>query len=179
MSEDPKLLFVRMAARLSRETQLHLDHRHYHFRINKVVVITISVLLIILAAVNIYYVRILYVDLNGIVNNMDSMHNNMQRVTVKMLDITKNVKQFERDMVHMDSITAHTRNMAELMPPIATSMNKMAGDITTINPEMRHMSNGMTNIDQRFNHMAQGVHVMRQNVREVSRPMGAMNPFMP
>ena len=179
MAEDPKLLFVRMAARLSRETQLHLDQRHHHFRINKMVVITISVLLIILAAVNIYYIRILYVDLNGIVNNMDSMHTNMQTVTVKMLDITRNVRQFEKDMVHMDSITVHTSAMAEHMPSISGSMNKMTGDISLIDQEMSHMSAGMTNIDQRFHHMSQGVQVMRHNVLEVSRPMGAMNPFMP
>ena len=179
MASDPKLLFVRMAARLSRETQLHLDQRHHHFRINKMVVVAISILLIIVATINIYYVRILYTDLNGIVNNMDSMHTNMQKVTIKMLDITKNVKQFDQDMMHMDMINAHTGEMSKLLPPIAGSMHKMAGDISSIEQDMGHMSNGMTNIDKRFHHMANGVQVMRHNVREVSRPMGAMNPFMP
>ena len=81
MSVDPKALFVRMNARLSRETQLHLDSRHHHFRINKIIVLTISLILMFIAVVNIYYVRILYQDLNGIVTNMDSMHLNMQSVT--------------------------------------------------------------------------------------------------
>lgn len=37
----------------------------------------------------------------------------------------------------------------------------------------------MTNIDQRVNHMIGSVASMRENVHQISRPMGVMNPFMP
>lgn len=179
MALDPKLLFVRMNARLSRETQLHLDHRHHHFRINKIIVLSISILLIVLAAFNIYFVRVLWQDLNGIVGNMDSMHANMRSVTDKMLTITGNVRQFEKDMEYMDSITKQTEGMSLMLPKVSGAMENMTGHIGSIETDMGHMSEGMTNIDQRFNHMATGVEYMRYNVREVSRPMGMMNPFMP
>ena len=179
MALDPRREMVEMVARLSRETQLHLDERHRHFQINKIVVITISLLLVILAAFNVYYVRILYTDLDGIVSNMDSMHVHMVAVDEKMLDITENVGAFEKHMRHMDQINEHTWAMAEMLPRISGSMDEMDVEINNINQNMGRLSLGMTNIEQRFGHMTRGVVIMRDNVQKISRPMGAMNPFMP
>ena len=179
MAEDPKRLLVEMVGRLGRITQMHLDERHHHFRINKLIVIFISVVLIVIAGFNIYYVRILWKDLNGIVDNMDSMHTNMQVVSGKMEHMTDNVNTFEHYMRYMDKINEHTAKMAGVLPKIGSSMHDMTEDIVQIEQDMQPMTQGMISIDQRFNQMSLGVASMRHHVREISRPMGSMNPFMP
>jgi len=67
MTEDPRRAVIEVIARLGRETQLHIDERYRHFRITDSVILIISLLLVILAVFNVYYVRVLYQDLNGIV----------------------------------------------------------------------------------------------------------------
>ena len=49
----------------------------------------------------------------------------------------------------------------------------------SISGDMGILSGGMTNIEQRFGHMTGSVAVMRENVRQISGPMGFMNPMMP
>jgi methyl-accepting chemotaxis protein len=58
-------------------------------------------------------------------------------------------------------------------------MNEMSGEVHAIRNEMAVMQGAMTNIDQRVGHMVGSVASMRENVRQIARPMGAMNPFMP
>ncbi len=177
--KDPKRMFIEAVARLGRETQFHIDERYHHFYINKVVIVTILALLLVVAVVNVYLVRILYNDLTGIVGNMDSMRHNMQLVSGRMSHITDNIHAFEKHMRHMDHIYAHTGAMAELMPDIEVDMQDIADSIDSIESDMLGMSRGMNYINVRFTAMTQGVAVMRTNMRQISRPMGAMNPFLP
>jgi hypothetical protein len=179
MAEDPKRLLVEMVGRLGRETQMHLDERQHHFRINKLIVVIISVMMMIIAMFNIYYVRILWKDLNGIVDNMDSMHTNMQIVSGKMQHMTNNVKSFEYYMRYMDEINEHTSTMAAVLPKLSSNMHDMTEDIVKMEADMRPMAQGMISIDHRFGQMTLGVATMRHHVKQISRPMGAMNPFMP
>ncbi len=179
MPVDTRRALIEMVARLSRETQLHLDERHYHFYVNKLVVISISILLIIIAAFNVYYVKILYENMSGIVNNMDSMHINMQSVSNKVHHITGNVVSFDKSMDHMVQINAHTAAMAEVLPGIRSSMQQMVGDMEGIDQGMARMSQSMANISVRVGRMTGGVTIMRENVRQIARPMGAMNSFLP
>jgi len=179
MTEDPKRVFVEMVGRLSRETQLHLDESHFHYQVNKWIVIIISILLMVVAVVNVYYIKVLYSDLNGIITNMDSMHVNMQDVSAKMQRITDDVKVFEISMQHMVEINAHTSAMAKVLPRISENMTRMVQDMGTIEQGMGEMNMGMTNMAQRVAHMTGGVAIMRNNVHKIAGPMGAMNPFMP
>jgi hypothetical protein len=41
------------------------------------------------------------------------------------------------------------------------------------------MNGGMGGIAQQMHHMTGGMEIMRRNVREISGPMGAMNPIIP
>jgi len=179
MSEDPKRLLVEMVGRLGRETQMHLDERHHHFRINKLIVVVISFLIMVIAVFNIYYVSILWKDLGGIVDSMDSMHTNMQIVSGKMEHMTNNVKSFELYMRHMDHINLHTSSMAKIFPEITENMHDMTTNIVQMESDMQPMTHGMISIDQHFAQMTLGVSAMRHHVKQISRPMGAMNPFMP
>lgn len=179
MANHEQQLFIDMVGRLSWETQLHLDERHHHFFINKLIIILISLFLVVLAVINVYYVAILYRDLNGIVDNMDAMHTHMQQVSDRMAHVTDTVEKFERYMLHMDNIEASTRSMADMMPAIRDSMDGIRSDIARMDQNMARMSAGMAHIDQRFRHMTDGVAVMRFHVWTISRPMGALNPMLP
>ena len=179
MADDARKIVVEVVGRLGRETQFHLDERHRHFWITNLLIVAISILLIIVAVFNVYYIRVLYQDLNGIVFNMDSMHDHLKTVKGSMDEITGRVGVFERHMSNMDNIHEHTASMSHSMPRIATAMNQMSGQVHNIRNEMSVLRGAMGNIDQRTAHMTGSVGVMRENVRQLARPMGAMNSFLP
>jgi len=176
---DPRRTFVEMVGRLSQKTQMHLDEQQRHVEINKMIIISISILLMVLAAFNMYFVKVLYQDMNGIVSNMDSMHTNMMNVTKAMNSITADVESFEVHMRNMDDIVHNSAAMADMLPSISSDMTDMSTSMNTIDGNMGKMSYGMTIIDQRFGQMTGGVANMSNSVRQMSRPMGVMNPFFP
>jgi methyl-accepting chemotaxis protein len=179
VAEDARRLVVGVVGRLGRETQLHLDERHRHFWITNLLIVVISVLLVVVAIFNVYYIRVLYQDLNGIVFNMDSMYDHLKVVQGSMDEITGKVESFDQHMSHMDEINRHTASMSVSLPRIATAMNEMSREVHAIRNEMAVLPGAMTNIDQRVARMVGSVASMRENVRQISRPMGAMNPFLP
>jgi hypothetical protein len=166
-------------ARLGRETQLHLDERHRHFKITDKVILVISVLLVLLACINVYYVSVLYRDLDGIVNNMDSMYTNMERVEKDMHLIADRVSRFDRHMAHMSPIADDMGVMGDLMPSIRGDMDNMTGEIDVIESNMRHMTDAMGGISVQMQQITGGMGAMRQNVNQISGPMGALNPILP
>jgi len=178
MREDPRRAIVEVIGRLGRETQLHLDERHRHFRITDGVILITSVLLVVLAVFNVYYVRLLYQDFNGIVSNMISMHDHLVDVDKDMMVITGHMASFEGHMEHMGPINDHMSSMATTMPKVRAHMNGIAGDMNTIEQSMGLVGRGMGVIDQRVHAMTGGVAHMRENVGQIARPMGGMMPFM-
>jgi methyl-accepting chemotaxis protein len=179
MADDVRRMVVEAVGRLGRETQLHLDERYRHFWITNLLIIIISIFLVVVAIFNVYYIRVLYQDLNGIVFNMDSMHTHLRVVKGSMDEITDLVESFDQHMTHMDQINLHTASMSTSLPRIATAMNQMSGEVHGIRNEMGVMQGAMVNIDQRLVHMIGSVATMRENVRQIAKPMGVMNPFMP
>ena len=125
MGVDPRKPIIQVMARLGRETQLHLDERHRHFKITDKVIMVISLLLVLLAFVNVYYVTVLYQDLNGIVNNMDSMYRNLSRVDRDMDVIAQRVQRFDKHIQRMTPITAHMAAITEVMPGLSRNMQVM------------------------------------------------------
>ncbi len=179
MHEDPRKPIVAVMARLSRETQLHLDERERHFRVTDAVIIAISLVLVILAVFNVYYVRIVYKDLDGIVENMDSMYHNLEIVDGNMTDIADRVSRFVEHIDHMQPIDRNVAAMAGTMPGIRNEMQAVAGTMQTIEQDMGLLGQAMIAIDQRVHQMTGGVGVMRENVRQIANPMSKMNPFLP
>jgi uncharacterized protein YoxC len=179
VADDPRRILIEAVARIGRETQLHLDERDRHFWITNLVIFVISLLLVILAIFNVYYVRVLYKDLDGIVHNMDSMHNNLSQVTNNMSTIAEHVQSIDKSIQYMDNISIHTAEMSKSLPRIGNAMSDMSVNVATINQDMNLMTYSMFNIEQRSGHMTSNVSLMRQNVRQIARPMGMMNSFFP
>ena len=179
MAEDPRRVMIEVFARLGRETQLHLDERHRHFLITDAVIITITTIMIILAVFNVYYVRVLYKDLNGIVSTMDSMHASLEVIKGDMISITGNMKSVDEHMLNMDEINTYMGTLADTMPRVRDSMSTITDEVSAIEGDMGLLNGGMTNINQRFGHMTNSVIFMRENVYQISGPMGSMNQFMP
>jgi uncharacterized protein YukE len=179
MREDPRRAIVQVIGRLGRETQLHLDERYRHFRITDAVIIVTSLLLVILAVFNVYYVRVLYVDLNGIVTNMDSMYGHLRSVDDDMSVVTKRMAAFDRHIDHMQPIHDNMGALAETMPEIRKNMRTITKDMSGIEQSMGLVGEGMGVIDHRVYLMTGGVGAMRQNVRQIARPFGNMGSFLP
>lgn len=179
MNEDPRRAIVQVIARLGRETQLHLDERYRHFRITDGVILVISLLLMILAIFNVYYVRILAQDLNGIVANMDSMYGHLVRVDDDMNIITEQVAAFDEHMGHMEPIHANMLNLSETMPGIRANMDGISKDMYGIEQSMGLIGEATGIIDQRVYLMTGAVSSMRHNVRQFALPVGGMSSFFP
>jgi len=179
MVEDPRRAVVEVIARLGRETQLHLDERYRHFRITDGVILLTSLLLVVLAVFNVYYVRVLYQDLDATVGNMESMYNHLVDVDKDMGVITGHMAAFDNHMNHMEPIKDHMGSIANTMPKVRGDMQVIGGGMTTMEESMGLVSRGMNIIDHRVHMMNGGVGVMRENVRQIARPMGGMMPFMP
>jgi uncharacterized protein YoxC len=179
MNEDPRRAIVQVIGRLGRETQLHLDERYRHFRITDAVTIVISLLLVILAIFNVYYVRVLYVDLNGIVTNMDSMYGHLRSVDDDMSVVTKRMAAIDRSIDNMEPIRVNMGELSETMPRIRESMDSLTKDMTGIEKNMGLVGDGMGIIDQRVYLMTGGVATMRENVRQIAHPLGNMSSFIP
>jgi hypothetical protein len=179
MTEDPRRAIVEVMAKLGRETQFHIDERHRHFRITDAIILATSMVLVVVAVFNVYYVRLLYQDFNGIVANMDSMHHHLVNVDADMAVITGQMAAFEGHMGHMEPINAHMTSLADTLPRVRAHMNGIAGDMSSIEQSMELVGRGMGVIDQRVHGMTGGVAVMRENVGQIARPMGNMMPFVP
>ena len=179
MADDPRRGIVEVMARLGRATQYHIDERYRHFQITDLVIYVTSALLVILAVFNIYYIRILYNDLTGIVSNMDSMHQRLKVTEQDMQAIAGQMGTIDQNMQHMDAIHGHMVSLAKTMPHIRVDMHDIAADVGTIEREMGVLGQGMVVIDARTREMLVPVSTMRENVRQFGGPMGAMNPFMP
>jgi len=179
LNTDPRRAWVDVLARMGQEIQLHLDERYRHFRITDAVIIGISLLLVVLAVFNVYYVSVLYKDLNGIVSNMESMYDHLLNVDEDMGAITQRIDLFDKNMAHMQPIHDDMQSLSNTMPTIRVSMHEIAIEMDAIRQDMGLLSSGMTLIDQSVHQMTGGVATMRANLGEVARPMGAMNPFMP
>ena len=179
MSEDPRRAVVQVIGRLGRETQLHLDERYRHFRITDAVIIATSLLLVILAIFNVYYVRVLYEDLNGIVTNMDSMYGRLRDIDEDMNVVTKRMDAFDRHIGQMELIHENMGALTETMPRVRENMDALTEDMTGIEQSMGLVGAGMGVIDQRVYLMTGGVSAMRHNMREIARPLGGMGSFIP
>lgn len=179
MTEDPRRAIVDVIARLGRETQLHLDERYRHFRITDGVILLTSLLLVILAVFNVYYVLVLYQNLNGIVSNMESMHDHLIEMDADMELISGHMTAFDRHMDNMEPINRRMGSVASTLPRVRGDMHAITGEMSTIDESMGMVARGMGVIDQRVHLMNGGVSAMRQNVRQIARPMGSMMPFMP
>jgi hypothetical protein len=179
VSEDPRRGIVEVMARLGRETQFHIDERYRHFQITDAVTIAVSLLLVVLSVFNVYYVRVLYKDLNGTVSNMESMYARLRTVDEDMTVITDRFERFDRHMTHMDPITEHISALAAILPGMGDNMDVMAGEMPAIEQEMIAVVQTMGTIEQRLQHMVGGVSVMRHNTQQMAAPMGIMNSFMP
>ena len=120
MAEDSRRAWVEVIARLGRETQLHIDERYRHFRITDVVTIGMSVLLSVLALFNIYYVQVLYNDLQEIVVTMDSMHAKLRGIDGDMAAIAQQMDSMDWRIGYMEPIAAHMASIGGNMPRTPT-----------------------------------------------------------
>jgi hypothetical protein len=176
---DPRRPIIEVMARIGRETQLTIDEREHHFKITDAVIATISILLIILAIFNVYFVRVLYHDLDNIVVTMESMTDKLTQVDDDMAAVADRVEAFERHLQHMTPITGRMQAVTMRLPKMREDMVSMALNMDYINQDMSLLRNAVGSITPSMVHMTRTISIMRHDVRQISKPMGSMNPVLP
>jgi uncharacterized protein YoxC len=179
MQDDPRKAIVEVMARLGRETQLHIDERHEHFKITDGVIKRISILLLIVAMINVYLVWVLSENMDGIVNNMDSMRSHLTQIDDDMTDIAITVEQFDAHITYMYVISSNIGNMTANMPLIRVNTDAMTYSMQSIDNDMEGMKSSISEIGSNMFHMTGSVSGMGYNVRQFSKPMGVLNPMFP
>ena len=127
MAEDPRRAIIDVMAKLGKETQLHLDERHRHFKITDLVIFSVSFLLVVLAVFNVYYVRVLYNDLDLTVEN------DMDKIKADMGFIHNDMGLMGNAMGYIDQRIVHMKNS---LPVIRENMRMMANPMGVMNPMM-------------------------------------------
>lgn len=176
---DPRRPIVEVMARIGRETQLTIDEREQHFKITDTVIAAISVLLIILGVFNIYFVRVLYDDLDNIVATMESMVTKLNRVDKDMVAIADRIDAFDQHMQHMAPITGHVTSVTGRLPRMREDMVSMALNMQLINRDMVMLRGAVGSITPSMVQMTGNISLMRRDVHQISKPMGSLNPIMP
>jgi len=176
---DPRRPIIEVMARIGRETQLTMDEREQHFKITDTVVVAISVLLIVLGIFNIYYVRVLYEDMDQIVATMESMLSKLNRVDADMVVVADRVDAFDRHMQHMASITGHVTSVTRRLPEMREDMVSMALNMRIINQDMTQLRGAVGTITPSMVQMTNNISLMRHDVYQIAKPMGSLNPVLP
>lgn len=176
---DPRRPIIEVMARLGRETQITLDEREQHFKITDAVTIVVSILLIVLAVFNIYFVKILYQDLDNIVVTMEGMVTKLDRVDKDMVQVAARVAAFDKHMQHMTSVTEHITAVTGRLPKMRKDMVRMALNMNLINIDMAPLRQAVSSISPSMVQMARTISIMRHDVHELSKPIGSMNSVLP
>jgi len=58
-------------------------------------------------------------------------------------------------------------------------MSSMAGNMALVEQDMTELNQAIHSINPSMVRMTYNMGVMRYNVRQIARPMGAMNPILP
>ena len=179
MQDDPRRAIVEVMARLGRETQLHIDERHKHFKITDIVIKRISILILIVAVINVYLVWVLSRNLDGIVNNMDSMRAHLVKIDDHMTDIAITVEQFDTHITYMHVIANNIGLITSDLPLIRINMDPLTENMQSIDYDMNIMKDSIHDIGNSMYHMTGGMAGMEYNVRQFSDPMSVLNPIFP
>lgn len=177
--DDPRRAIVEVMARLGRETQLHVDERHKHFKITDKVIRYISILLLIVAVVNVSLVWLLSTNLDTIVNNMDSMRSRLVIIDDDMQYISTTVGKFDEHTAYMHTIANNIGSITTNLPLIRLNTDSFTVNMQSIDKEMEAMKKSIGEINGNMRGITNTMVGMEYNVRQFSKPMGAMNPLFP
>ena len=179
MSDDPRKAIVEVMARLGRETQLHVDERHKHFKITDKVIRYISILLLIVAVFNVSLVWLLSTNLDTIVDNMDSMRSRLIIIDEDMQYISTTVSKFDEHTAYMHTIANNIGSITTNLPLIRLNTDSFTLSMQSIDKEMEQMKKSIGEIDGNMRGITNSVTGLEYNVRQFSKPMGSMNPIFP
>jgi uncharacterized protein YoxC len=179
MQDDPRRAIVEVMARLGRETQLHVDERHKHFKITDKVIRYISILLLIVAVVNVSLVWLLSTSLDTIVNNMDSMRSRLVVIDDDMQYISTTVGKFDEHTAYMHTIANNIGSITTNLPLIRLNTDSFTISMQSIDKDMESMKKSIGDIGGNMRGITNTMVGLEYNVRQFSKPMGSMNSILP
>lgn len=165
--------------RLEHDAERHRGSRLYHMRRTNIFVRIIVALLIVLGCFNVYYIIDSYEEMYNIVDNVTFLDTKVVKVSNHMINVAQSMEHINRHVTQMPAITQSVVGIAEKLPQMNASVHDMLADISAINNEMNLLNASFTTVNANFGNITNGIGVMSGNVHQMSRPMGAMNGFMP
>ncbi|MDQ7075543.1 MAG: hypothetical protein Q9O24_10440 [Gammaproteobacteria bacterium] len=165
--------------KLENEAERHRGARFYHMRRTNIWVRFVTIVTLVLTLFNVYYISNLYDHFLSIVDNVSSLNSKVVNISSDMISLTDTMQQFDNHLTVMPVIDDSVAAMAEYTVDMNASVADMLHDMETMNDDMDLIYTAIYGVNHNFGDMVQGIRLMSGNVRQMSRPMGFMNRFLP
>lgn len=165
--------------RLDGSTRRHVAELDAHIRKTNVAVFLIAIALLIVTAINVFFIYNLYGGMHHIVGHMDGMYTNLQQIERNMQSISDRVSGMRHSMQGVAVIRSETRRMRAQLGTLRANMELIKDDVAQMSRDMHRVNQVMGGVSGRTQHMADGVAIMRESTRQLSGPMGVLNSIMP
>ena len=124
---------------------------------------------IILAAYGFFLIYSLSTDMSRVAHSVEYLADNMNTVTQNMVQVSGNLANVSHNMA---SVTTEMTKVADKME----TMEPMSANIATMNRNIGTMTQSVQIMTASMDQVRRDMSVMNHSI---SRPMGAMNSFMP
>jgi len=165
--------------KLENEAERHRGARFYHMRRTNIWVRFVTIVTVILTLFNAYYISNLYDHFLSIVDNVSSLNHKVVNISSDMISLTETMEKFDSHLTVMPVIDDSVASMAQHTTDMSINVADMLHDLETMNQDMDLIYSAIHGVNNNFGNMVQGIHLMSGNVRQMSRPMGFMNKFLP
>jgi GTP1/Obg family GTP-binding protein len=157
----------------------HVTERRKGFRITNIMVIIVSILLFLIATINMYYLYYFYDDTIRIIKTTHSLDNTVLKITRSMKNMNENMAKFNKHMDSMPAVYENMASMSHLLPKMNSSMLSIKTDMQNMNHVMVFVNRDIQLIDFHLYSMTGKVRHIGGNMNQLAKPMGMFNGILP
>ena len=139
----------------------------------------ITIMLIILAVVNLYLLLDLDRTMRAIVLSMDEMTGHFSAVSSEMVEVTTHTTNIGEHMNHLPSVEQSMAGINTEMGYMDHSIKSIDYNLTSVNSDLGAIDNNMIELNGRLYHLNYNVGFIRHDMHEISKPARFMNNFLP
>jgi len=157
----------------------HVKERRKHFRITNLVVYIVSVLLLLIAVVNMFYLYDFYTNTIRIINTTHQLDKTVVVISSNMKKIEQNMDKYTKHMASMEDVYKDVSSISSVMPEMQNSMSTLQYSMSDMNKIMAFVNRDVQLIDFHLKGMTNKVSNLGIDMYKIARPMGKFNGMLP
>jgi len=176
---DLGLLVSSTLHKLEHISDHHVKERRGHFRVTNTIVIIVSVLLLLIACINMYYLYHFYIDSKRIIDTAHGLDDTVLIISKSMKKITGKMEKFSQHLDSMPAVYDDISSLTEVMPTMQKTMVDFQMNVKQMNTVMNFVNKDIQLIGFHLSTMTQKVSYMGSNIQQLAKPMGMFNGILP